>query len=110
MNKPPAPLSGSGAEALSGFEEQLELDVVRVAEHYDGGAGDGVRGCGRGIGDAGGGEAALPAAELGPGGYRERQVVQPDGGFVERELPAAAVLGQPEADAEALVPHEHLPA
>jgi hypothetical protein len=37
-------------------------------------------------------------------------VVEPDGGFVERELPATLMPGQRRAHAEARMPHEYLPA
>ena len=91
-------------------EEQLELDVVRIAEDEHRGAGDRIRRRDRRERDARLGEASSPRVELVAVLHCEREMVETGARLVERFVGAALVLREAEASAEAVVTEEHLPA
>src|SRR5664279_5768604 len=78
------------------IDDQLELNVVRVAKNEYGGARYRVGRGHRGMDDRGGGQSRRPGIQFRAVGHRERQVVQTDARLIEHLLAAVSMLGQPQ--------------
>jgi hypothetical protein len=90
--------------------EQLELNVVRVAEDEHRSTRYGVRRRDGGMDDCGVRRPRRPGVEFRAAGDSECQVVQAGARLVECVLAAVPVLREPQASVQAVVPEKHLAA
>jgi hypothetical protein len=72
--------SASRRRRVGRIDDQLQLDVVRVAKDKDGGTRDRVGGSDRGVNDAKAASQRVATVQLVPVGHGERQMIQADTG------------------------------
>jgi hypothetical protein len=83
---------------LRGVDEELQLDVVRIAEHDDDSTWDAVRVCDRGVLNAEFFEPWAPTFQRGAVGRREGEMVESGGGLVESLSRSVAARDESQAN------------